>query len=143
MMMDLATPLEKMDTLNVDPVKGIFGIPNAKLIASGAPWNSVLYYRSVTTGIGHMPMIGARTVDPTGEALLYEWIASLGNVEPTKPSLDSIPAALELAHQIRSREITGKTRERWLNRASESPDPMIVDLFKSLAPDKTKGSREK
>lgn len=132
MEMDLATPLDKMDVVDVDPVKGTFGIAGSRLIAPGEPTHSVIYYRSVTPGVGHMPMIGARTVDPTGEALLHEWITSLKESDAPQPSLDSIPAALEAMHRIRAGEITGEKRKKLIDLAKASTNPMIVDLFKGL-----------
>ena len=132
MEVDLATPLDEMDVLDVDPVKGTFGIPDAKLIAPGQPHHSIVYYRSVTPGIGHMPMIGARTVDPTGEALLYEWIASMETSPAPEPSLDTIPGALEAMHRIRSGEIAGEKRAKLIEKGAQSSSSMISDLFRDL-----------
>ncbi len=132
MEVDLATALEKMNILDVEPVKGTFGIPGAKLVAPGQPHHSIVYYRTVTPGVGHMPMIGARTVDPTGEGLLYEWIASMKKSPAPEPSLDSIPGALEAMHQIRSGEIAGEERTAWIEKAARSPNGLISDLLRDL-----------
>lgn len=132
MEMDLATSLEKMNVIDVEPVKGTFGLENAKLIVPGEPQNSVAYYRSVTTGIGHMPIMGAHSVDPKGEALLHEWIASMKTTPAVEPSLDSLSSALEAMHRIRAGEIVGSEREEIVEEARQSPNPMIAELFKEL-----------
>ncbi len=130
--MNLETELAKTDLLNAHPEKGNFGIPDAKLLLSGDPYRSILYYRSVTPGIGHMPMIGARTVDPTGERLLHDWIASLGDSSPPEPGVTELSAALRLVHKLRTGKITGDEARIWIEKGKASPNPMISGLFLPL-----------
>ena len=127
--MDLETPLDKMDLLNVVPEKGGFGIVDPLLLVPGEPQRSVLYYRSATSGIGHMPMIGARTVDPKGAAVLYEWIASMEEKQPIEPGTETIEAALRAAHLIRTGEVEGERAVALIKAGKASANPMISALF--------------
>lgn len=133
--MDLETPLEEMDLLHAPPEKGNFGISGSALLKPGDPYRSILYYRSVTPGIGHMPMIGARSVDPEGAKLLHDWIASLGETPETGHGLDSLPEALRLSHRIRRGEIGGREAADWIARGKASENPFISGLFEDRQTD--------
>ena len=130
--MNLETPLDRMDLVNVIPEKGGFGIVDPLLIAPGEPARSVLYYRSATSGIGHMPMIGSKTVDPAGVAVLYDWIASMEEKKPLEAGVDTIEAALRAAHLIRTGEVTGAKADRFIEAGRVSANPMISALFDGL-----------
>lgn len=127
--MDLATKLEESDLMDFVPEKGIFGIADARLLKPGDPLHSILYYRAATSGIGHMPMIGSRTVDPEGAKLLHDWIASLGDSPRIDPGIDTVPSALALQHAIRSGKISGKKAADWIARGKKAEDPIISGLF--------------
>ena len=129
MKLDLEVALNEMDAIDLDPEKGGFGITDPKIIAPGAPHRSVLYYRSVTPGIGHMPMIGARTVDPEGAKVLHEWISSLAQTPTPEPGLKNVESALQLAHLIRTGEISGDEAAGWIKKARDSANPIISGLF--------------
>lgn len=126
--MDLATTLEDSDLL-APPEKGSFGISDAALISPGDPYRSILYYRSVTSGIGHMPMIGARTPDPTGTRLLHDWITTLEEKPLPEPGIDSVPAALRLQHMIQTGAIGEDGAKDWRKRAKASGNPVVSGLF--------------
>src|SRR5262249_32734120 len=61
-----------------------FGIPGARIVASGDPCRSVLYFRFSKLGNGHMPYLGSSTIDVSAARLLYDWIRQL----PTTPIAD-------------------------------------------------------
>lgn len=126
--MDLATKLEESDLL-APPEKGNFGITDAPLLAPGDPYHSILYYRSVTSGIGHMPMIGAKTPDPLGSKVLHDWIASLEEKEAPEPGIDSLPAALRLQHLISTGDIAGAEAEEWVMKAKTLGNLFVSGLF--------------
>src|SRR5205823_5868288 len=63
--------------LGVRPAQGTFGIHDAKIIAPGDPFRSVLYFRMAKLGPGHMPHIGTSVVDQRGLALIHDWIRQL------------------------------------------------------------------
>lgn len=127
--MDLGRKLEETGLLGTAPEKGTFGIEGSELLKPGDPYRSVLYYRAATCGIGHMPMIGATTVDPTGVVVLHDWIASMGKEEAPAPGIDTVPAALRLSHLLRTGEIAGEAAEEWIGKAKASPNPIVSGLF--------------
>ncbi|HXT57941.1 MAG TPA: PQQ-dependent sugar dehydrogenase [Pirellulales bacterium] len=67
------------DKLNTNKGTGIgtFGMQDAKIIAPGDPYRSLLMYRMSKLGYARMPYIGSRVVDSAGVALIDAWIRSL------------------------------------------------------------------
>ena len=63
--------------LDEKPARGDFGLTDARIIASGAPYRSALFYRIITESVGHMPQIGSRLVDDIGARAVRDWIRSL------------------------------------------------------------------
>ena len=76
MELEFITALDKMRLLDEAPVHTPFDIPNAKLIASGAPDRSVLLKRIGMRGSGQMPPLASTRVDEAGVALMRDWIRS-------------------------------------------------------------------
>ena len=72
---------DRMHMLNERPTQGTFGIFDAKVVAGGDPYRSVLYYRISKLGPGRMPHYGAQTVDRKGVSLIHKWINSLEAAE--------------------------------------------------------------
>ncbi len=130
--MDAQCPPELMDLIDVEPMKGGFGLDAPKLIAPGQPHNSVLYYRAATSGVGHMPMVGARTIDEPGVEALRQWIVSLdlNTSETPEAGLDSPSAALQAVGELSSGTLKGEKREAILKVAAESKDPLVEGLFR-------------
>ena len=69
-------PFDKLNT-NRGTGIGTFGIRDAKIIAPGDPFRSLLLYRMSKLGYARMPYIGSQLVDGAGVALIEEWIRSL------------------------------------------------------------------
>ena len=89
---------EECKTIGAAPAQGTFQIADAEIVAAGAPWKSVLLYRTACSGRGRMPHIGSDIVDVAAVQLLREWITSLADVpNPPTPALVSTAAAIELA----------------------------------------------
>jgi hypothetical protein len=78
MELEYHTPLDKMRMLDVKPVHTTFGLPDARLVAPGAPDRSVLLKRAGLRGKDQMPPLSSNRADDAGVALLREWINSLG-----------------------------------------------------------------
>ena len=99
MQMQAASPLELMDLVDVTPTKGGFDLGDPKLIVPGDPYRSILYYRSATSEVGHMPMLGSKTIDENGVRLVHDWIESLGPIPERKPvqSPDTVTPRFTLA----------------------------------------------
>src|SRR5437870_4869676 len=62
-------PFEKLNT-NKGTGIGTFGMRDAKIIAPGDPYRSVLMYRFSKLGYARMPYIGSQVVDSKGVALI-------------------------------------------------------------------------
>ncbi len=77
--LDFATPRDKMKLFDVAPVHHNFQLPDARLIASGAPERSVLLERIARRGAGQMPPLATSVVDHEAVKLLTEWIEQLKN----------------------------------------------------------------
>src|SRR6185503_7851836 len=76
-------PLKDLCALDQKPTRGDFGLADARFIAPGDPFSSVLMWRISTEGAGHMPHIGSRLTDTTGVKLVQEWIRSLKTLSYT------------------------------------------------------------
>lgn len=76
-MLDSGTKLSDMRILDEHPLQGTLGLPNGRVVAPGDPGRSVLLQRMATGGRGHMPYLGARSVDETGLVLIRDWIAAM------------------------------------------------------------------
>ncbi len=75
----LLYPLNLAETKAVGarPGQGTFHISNARVLAPGDPYRSVLFYRMAKLGTGRMPRIGSRVVDERGLRLIHDWIEQL------------------------------------------------------------------
>lgn len=77
---------ENMAIFNAQPLHASFGLPEARLVAPGAPERSLLVYRPVLRGHGQMPPVGTLLPDGVGANLLAQWIASLPASTPSPKS---------------------------------------------------------
>lgn len=152
--------LEDMKLVDADAVQGDFGIQSAKVIASGDPCQSVLVYRMLKTGRGHMPQFGPTLVDDEGVHLIKQWIDSLGDSSTEENSssapidqlvsafasgtvqvdseidglLASTPSAIALVLRCVEPDFPTKLRETIADRAAEHPKTEIRDLFERFLP---------
>lgn len=131
----LAASLQATKTVGAVPAQGTFQIPNASIIAAGAPWKSVLVYRTACSGRGRMPHIGSKLVDVRGVQLLRTWVASLNNAVsiPPTPSLDSTSAAIELTAAFDHGNLDALKREQLLTQARAAV-PEIRNLMARFQP---------
>ena len=70
-------PDDKRELFDVKPKHLDFNIRDTRLVARGRPARSVLLHRMPILGPGQMPVIGRKTVDERGVALIREWIAAM------------------------------------------------------------------
>ncbi len=77
--LDYAKPLKETGILDVRPKQGDFGITDARIVAPGDPYRSVLFYRMAKFGRGRMPHLGSEFPHTRGLDLMAEWIASLSD----------------------------------------------------------------
>lgn len=138
-----ALSLDEMSITNVAPRQGAFYLHDARVVAKGAPYRSVLLYRMSKLGSGRMPRLGSTQIDPLGVSLVYEWIAQLeasGDSDGETPK--AVGAFVSLLHQVSLGKVDAavETVEQLLNssdgafrllRAIDSH--MIPEPIKSLA----------
>ncbi|MBY0460882.1 MAG: hypothetical protein K2V38_26480, partial [Gemmataceae bacterium] len=79
MKLDHATDWGAMRLIDVKPLHQTFNLPDAKLIAPGAPASSVVLHRIGQRGpnTGQMPPLSSSVVDARGLELMTEWCKSL------------------------------------------------------------------
>jgi len=107
-------PLAKLNILDTKPVRGDFGLTDARIIARGHPERSAAWYRINTSGAGHMPPLGSRRPDPAGSRVLADWIRSMA---PTLAPASSRPETIATATEAL----------RWLDATlPAAPPPAIV-----------------
>lgn len=125
--------LEEMGLLGETAVKGDFGLqPDPRLIVPGNPYASILYYRSATTGPGHMPMLGSKTVDLLGLRALHDWILSLSsaaNEQSLPKNIKTSGQALRLAHLLDSGKLDATDRKRFLRSAKKADSAEILGVL--------------
>jgi len=79
----LAKPAE-WKTIDEKPLHHGFDLPNARIIAPGAPERSTLLYRVTALDRGRMPPLASSVVDDSAAKLLRDWIRSLPPAAPVK-----------------------------------------------------------
>jgi uncharacterized repeat protein (TIGR03806 family) len=83
--LEFFTKSDKVNMFDVKPNHHTFGLSDAKIIASGSPERSTLYYRIAHRGQGQMPPLATSIVDQQAVQLMQDWIKSL-KPEPEKPA---------------------------------------------------------
>jgi putative heme-binding domain-containing protein len=68
--------------------QGDFGLLQPRIVASGDPYRSLIYYRMAKLGKGRMPHIGSHVVDTAGLRLIHDWIQDISVDQP--PPLSSV-----------------------------------------------------
>ena len=160
-MMNIDLPLKEARLVDVAPVQGDLGLPAGRVIAKGDPARSVLLYRMTTAGRGHMPYVGAESVDDRGVLLVRDWIASLktntgdfpeavlkqrdrekaeleravaGDGVAVKSLLQSNSGALSLALAIIDGSLQGAARKLVVALGSAQTEALRRDLFERFLP---------
>ena len=87
--------LKDAKLVNERPLHGTFDLTDARLIAPGDPFASVLFYRLSKLGRGRMPHVSSRQHDEQGLKLIHDWIRKLPPVITTTASTDRKPVADE------------------------------------------------
>jgi putative heme-binding domain-containing protein len=70
----LELPIDQTKALDTTPVQGTFGIADARILAPGDPYRSVLFYRMAKLGSGRMPHLGSSRIDERALQLIHDWI---------------------------------------------------------------------
>jgi putative heme-binding domain-containing protein len=77
--LDVTRPLKETGIFDVRPRQGDFGLPDARIVAPGDPYRSVLFYRMAKFGRGRMPHLGSEFPHAPALDMMAKWIASLSN----------------------------------------------------------------
>jgi putative heme-binding domain-containing protein len=103
-------PLERTKLVGLEPAQGHFGLDDARVVAPGDPYRSVLLYRMAKQGNGRMPHLGSKKIDALGLKLMHDWIANmplddsartparLGQVEAQRKQIHSLGLAKRDQH---------------------------------------------
>ena len=159
---DLDHTLEENGYVDVPPAQGDFGLPNARILAPGEPSRSVMLYRAIKSGRGHMPQFGSNVTDYQGIRLLRDWIVSLQRNSTATQEEDSLIArlhdaknseeeilrllersdtALTLSIACTSDAMEAKVRSRIVEIATKDRRPQIRDLFEHFLPEEQRIKR--
>jgi len=76
--LEFSKPLTDMKVVNEKPLHHKFDLPDARIVAAGAPERSTLLHRVAMRGGGQMPQLATNKVDERAVELLREWIRGLG-----------------------------------------------------------------
>jgi putative heme-binding domain-containing protein len=142
----------ELKAVNVPPLRGHFGLPEAAIIKPGDPHASTLYFRMAKFGRDRMPHIGSEQPDEFGLRLVELWIAGMQkDVNPPDVSIDGtideLPlndpkAALVLARKLGRGELKADEREKLLAAAGKLTAGPTRDLFEGYLPADEKGERK-
>lgn len=161
LMVNVEMALNEMRAVEEKPTRGDFGVWDAKVIAPGDPWRSVLLHRLATTGSGHMPAIGSQGVDKLGLALQIEWMMRMQSDEefPQPVDLESLKehqwllklgswdvddvsacllepeSCLQLLNALDRGNLSPKIERIVVQKAAASPNAHIRSLFERFLPD--------
>lgn len=75
--LEYSHPNDSIGAIDVPPMQGNFEMNDARVIAPGDPYRSVMLYRMASCGIGRMPKLSNHDPDPTGIRLIHDWINSM------------------------------------------------------------------
>ncbi len=150
--------------LDAVPAQGDFGIADARVVAPGDPFRSIVLYRTLKYGRGHMPQFGSTVIDRRGVQLLHDWIASMSKTTPggsdsdwkaelTKltehansetaweATLNSVPSAMFLSFACSHDSVDEQLRARIIDVGSQHSDARIRDLFEGFLPESQRVER--
>jgi putative heme-binding domain-containing protein len=161
--------LAEMKAVDVHAGQGTFFMPDARVIAPGDPYRSVMFYRMAKLGPGRMPRAGSNEVDELGVRLIHDWIAQLpagddaararADVKSALESLRKNPTssdqrardidqllattggALRLLAAVDSRSLGDATAKDAIARATQHPEAHIRDIFERFLPEEKRTKR--
>jgi len=100
------------------PIRGDFGLPEARIVAPGHPERSTLYFRMAKFGRDRMPHVGSERPDEAGLRLIGDWIASL---DANAQRIDDSPAASGIEQQLTQPQLA----QRWARRLGRGELPAV------------------
>mgnify|MGYP003322582919 FL=1 len=111
------------------PTQGSFSIPDARIISPGDPLGSVMLYRLLTVGRGHMPHLGAKTPDTSFVHSLSRWIESLESLDDSEATPQVQASVLEqredLQMSLKAESLNGDNGSAIVEQSLESTPASI------------------
>ncbi|MFK8113897.1 MAG: PQQ-dependent sugar dehydrogenase, partial [Rubripirellula sp.] len=153
---DLTKTLEENNYIDAPPAQGSFGLNDARVVASGDPLRSVVLYRMLKSGRGHMPQFGSNVLDTAGAQLMHDWIATIPSAtkphDSIKKQIDSLSTsqqptiriqallmstsgAMALSLACSDESIEAERRSLIVKLGTAQPRPEIRDLFEHHLPE--------
>ena len=126
------------------PIRGDFGLPEARIVAPGHPERSTLYFRMAKFGRDRMPHVGSERPDEAGLQLIADWITALDGDsqridEPqTASTIEQQLAQPQLAQRWARRlgrgELSADERKSLIRSAMSLEPGALRDLFEGYLP---------
>ncbi|AWM36506.1 Soluble aldose sugar dehydrogenase YliI precursor [Gemmata obscuriglobus] len=143
--LDAAKPLRETGIFDVRPRQGDFGLPDARIVAPGDPYRSVLFYRMAKFGRGRMPHLGSEFPHAHALDLVGKWIASLSsppkdwtfpNPDLTRPEKAYVTfgEAWPFARALALGKIDDKIADDLPPLVAKHGTPLVRDLFEGHTP---------
>lgn len=152
---DWTKSLEENNYLDALPAQGSFQIENARVVAPGDPFRSVLLYRTLKSGRGHMPQFGSNVIDMQGISVLHDWIASMDREDQHSESMPDLPTllgsdnvdqelhallattsgAMALSLAVADQSIDQTAKQKLIEAGNAHEDPLVRDLFQHYLPE--------
>jgi putative heme-binding domain-containing protein len=133
-----------MQAVDIRPTRGDFALSDARIIKTGDPYASTLYFRMAKFGRDRMPHIGSERPDESGLQIIAPWIAGMnGGKVRTDKSPDNGPlgsllasprSALLLARRLGRGELGAAERDAVLSTVAKLPNGPNRDLFVGYLP---------
>ncbi len=148
-------PTDRTKLIDTPVSQGAFGITDARIVAPGRPFHSLLPYRMAKLGAGRMPHFGSSVVDEEGLRLMLDWIAGMQGPASrpswTLPSFSGDDAvneyladtsnALRAIRAMREPGFDGSLKQKLIDRGAAQPNPEVRDLFERFLPDERRARR--
>ncbi len=131
---------DQINAIDVAPMQGTFGVDDAKVIRPGDPYRSILYYRMVTSGAGHMPKLWLRDNDPAGLKLIHDWIVSLppgdsvAQETATTKAFENTSSALRLFSQLMFDDRDSAKATALARAAADQQNAVTAAIFERFLP---------
>lgn len=153
---DITLSLQQNKFVDALPAQGTFGIADARVVASGDPYRSVMLYRALKSGRSHMPQFGSNVIDIQGLRLLRDWILSMPSNNPPRSDeaakianlldsdhleqdlhamLQSTSGAMALSFACSDGVLSDNARIQSIELGSTHGSPEIRDLFEHYLPE--------
>lgn len=157
---DITKTLQQNNYLDAIPAQGSFELEDARVVAQGDPLRSVVLFRMLKTGRGHMPQFGSNVTDTQGIQLLYDWIVSMSPSQPSptdltrkihqeievlgeldqpessiRAMLESTPGAMALSLAYADESFGADLKSKILELVKAHRTPQIRELFEHHLPE--------